>query len=102
MRHAHGSHLMLLHGFQKGGLRLGRRSVDFIGQDHVGKDRTLDKDHLAIAVHLFQDLRAGDVCRHEVRRELDAAKTQVKQLRQSMHQQRLGQARCAGEQTMSP
>ena len=31
--------LPFLHGFEQGGLRLGRRAVDFVGQDHVGEQR---------------------------------------------------------------
>jgi hypothetical protein len=30
----------LLHGFEQRALRLGRRAVDFVGQQHVAEDRT--------------------------------------------------------------
>ena len=45
--------LVLLHRLQQGGLRLGRRAVDFVGQDHVGEDRPLEELELA---------RAGRAC----------------------------------------
>ena len=32
-------HLPLLHRFQQRALNFGRRAVDFVGQDQVGKDR---------------------------------------------------------------
>ncbi len=31
--------LAFLHGFEQGGLRLGRRAVDLVGQDDVGEQR---------------------------------------------------------------
>ena len=33
--------LAFLHGFEQGGLRLGRRAVDFVGEDDVGEQRAL-------------------------------------------------------------
>ena len=35
--------LPLLHGFEHGGLRLGGRAVDFVGEHHVGEDRPWEK-----------------------------------------------------------
>ncbi len=48
---AHAAHgdLPLLHRFQQRGLRLGRRAVDFVGQDHVGEQRALEEAELAAA-----------------------------------------------------
>jgi hypothetical protein len=37
--HAADGHLPLLHRFQQRGLRLGRRAVDFVGQDDVREQR---------------------------------------------------------------
>ena len=34
-------HLLLLHGFKQGRLGLGRRSIDFICQQNIGKNRSL-------------------------------------------------------------
>ena len=43
---AHGD-MVFLHRFEERGLRLGRRAVDLIGQDDVGKDRPFDESQLA-------------------------------------------------------
>ena len=50
---------------------------------------------------LFDNVGAGDVARHEVRRELDALEDQAEGLRQGAHQQGLGGARQAGDQAMA-
>ena len=39
--HAAHGHLPLLHGLQQGGLGLGRRAVDLVGQDHVARTAAL-------------------------------------------------------------
>ena len=39
--HAADRDLPLLHRFQQRGLRLGRRAVDFVGQDHVARTAAL-------------------------------------------------------------
>ncbi len=92
-----GTDLPLLHRLEHGGLGLGRRAVDFVGQDHVGEQRTgkelvLPPPRLRI---FLNDLRAGDVAGHQVGRELDAFEAQVRGLGQRADQQRLGQARHA-------
>ena len=73
MADAGGGDLVLLHRFEQRGLRLGRRAVDFVGQDHVarrsGRARTSCFRPFAVSCKNF---RAGDVRRHEVGRELDA------------------------------
>ena len=40
-----GRDLMLLHCFEQRGLGLGRRAIDFIGEDDVGKHRSADENH---------------------------------------------------------
>ena len=37
----------LLHRFEEGGLRFGRRPVDLVGEDNVGKQRPLHEFKLA-------------------------------------------------------
>ena len=54
------------------------------------------------AADLFQDLRAGDVGRHQIGRELDALKLEMKDLGDRAHQQRLRQARRPGDQAVPP
>jgi len=70
---ATGGDLVFLHGLQERGLGLGRRPVDLIGQDHVGEDRALDEtEGTPTRVRIVvQDLRSGDIRRHQIRRELD-------------------------------
>ena len=50
---------------------------------------------------LFDDVGAGDVGGHQVRRELDAPETQAERLRDGAHHQRLGRAGQAGDQAMA-
>ena len=84
----------LLHGFEQGALRLGRRAVDFVGQQDVAEDRALHKGPGAVAGGgvFFDDVGAGDVARHQVGSELDALEDQAQGLRQGAHQQGLGGA----------
>ena len=94
--------LVLLHRLQQGRLRLRRRAVDLVGQDHVGEDRALQEAELprARAAVLLDDLRAGDVGRHQVGRELDAAELQRQGLGQRADHQRLRQPRHAHQQAV--
>ena len=100
---AAGGDLMLLHGFQQRGLGFGGRAVDFVGEDHVGKDRTADEAEGAAAGGLvfFDDLGAGDVGGHQVGRELDAVEAEAERAREGGDEQRLGQSRHADEQRMA-
>ncbi len=84
VRGAAGRHAVLLHRLQERGLRLGRRAVDLVGEHEVREHRALDElEHAAAGgVVLLEDLGAGDVRRHEVRRELDALERQVQRLGQ--------------------
>jgi len=92
---------MFLHRLQQRRLGLRRRAVDLVGEDHVGEDRTTHEGEAAAAVAVvLQDLGAGDIRRHEVGRELDAREPQVENLRDRLHEQRLGEARCAGDQAV--
>ncbi len=93
----------LLHGFEQRRLRLGRRAVDFVGQQDVGKNRSGHEGPGAASGGgvLFDDVGAGDVGRHQVGRELDALEHQAERLRQRPDQQRLGRSRQAGDQTMA-
>ena len=94
---------MLLHRFEQRRLGLGRRAVDLVGQDDVREDRTLDELHRALAARrLLQDLRAGDVRRHQVGRELDPLELRGGRFaRERLDEQRLGQARGAGHEAVA-
>ena len=97
---AGGGDLVFLHRFEQRGLRLGRRAVDFVGENHVGEDRAAHEDHAPLAAGVLENLRAGDVRGHEVGRELDALEFEVENLRDGFDEQRLGQAGRAGDQAM--
>ncbi len=97
-----GGDLVLLHRLEQRGLRLRRRAVDFVGEDHVREDRPR-QEHEPPPARLgvvLQDVGAGDVGRHQVGRELDALEREVQDLRDGADEQRLGQARHADEQAV--
>ena len=54
-----------------------------------------------VAVLLVEDLGAGDVGRHQVRRELDALERQVQDLGERRDQERLGEAGHADDQAVA-
>ena len=95
--------LLLLHRLEQGGLRLGRRAIDFVGQNDVGEQRAGQETKLARAgaLVLLDYFRAGDVGRHQVGRELNAVEFERQRVGQRANHQRLGQARHADQQTMA-
>ena len=96
-------HPMLLHRLQQRRLRLGRRAVDFIGQNDVGKKRPFDEHEGAAArlIGFLQNIRAGDVRGHQIRRELDAVEAQRHGLGQGIDDGGLGQAGHAHQQPVA-
>ncbi len=81
-----------------GGVRLissASRMLEKIGPAHEGPGAA------AGGGVFFNDVGAGDVGRHQVRRELDALEDQAERLRQRAHQQRLGRSRQAGDQAVA-
>ena len=93
----------LLHGLEQRRLRLGRRAVDFVGQQDVAEDRPVHERPAAVPGGgiFLDDVRAGDVRGHQVRRELDALEHQAQRLRDGADHQRLGRAGQAGDQAMA-
>ena len=92
-----------LHRLKQRSLRLGRRTVEFVGEQQIGEDRAGLETEMAMAraVVFLQQLGAEDVAGHQVRRELHAAELQVQCLAQRAHQQRLAQAGHAFEQAVA-
>ena len=82
MRLARRRHLVLLHRLQQRSLGLGRRAVHLVRQHDVRKHGPLHEPEGALAAPrlLLDDLRAGDVRRHEIGGELDARKLEVERL----------------------
>ena len=94
--------LAFLHRLQQRGLGLGRRAVDFVGQQQVGEDRPFDEAERPPAVLVFlQHVGARDVGGHQVGRELDALELEIEDLGQRADDQRLGQAWHADQQAMA-
>ena len=98
---AAGGDVVLLHRLEQRRLRLGRRAVDLVGEQHVREDRPPHEAQRADAAGVVEHLGAGDVGRHQVRRELDPLEAQVEDLGQRADQQRLGQAGHAGQQAVA-
>ena len=96
--------LPLLHRLQQGRLRLGRGAIDLVGQHDVMEQRPGQEAELAVARRavLLQDVGPGDVGRHQVGRELDAAEAHRQALGQRADHQRLGQAGNPFQQAMPP
>jgi hypothetical protein len=100
-------HAALLHRLEQGGLGLGRRAVDLVGEDDLSEDRArleleLALDAPALSFRLDDDGRARDVGGHEVGGELDAAEVEVDGLAQRADQERLADARDTLEQGVPP
>ena len=95
--------MVLLHGFEQGRLRFGGSTVYFIRQHHIGKKRPVDEAERSPAggLILLQNVRAGDVRRHQVRGELDSFEAQIQDLAQGGNQQRLRQSRHAFQQSVA-
>ena len=85
-----GRHLMLLHGFQQRRLGLRRRPVDLVGEQDLCEQWTSTELELVRAQ--VEDRRAGDVGRHQIRRELDAPERQAQKAREHPHEGRLPDA----------
>ena len=96
---AHQRDRPLLHGLQQGRLGLGRCAVDLVGQKDVREHRAGLEDPLAVAaVDLLQDVRADNIGRHEIGRELHAGELQGQHVAQRLDHRRLADARNALEQ----
>ena len=95
-------HLVLLHRFQQGRLRLGRGTVDLVGQDEVSYHRSVLEHQLVSAAFLFvQHHRAHDVGRHKIGRELNPGEFELQGRRQRTRQQRLADTRHPFQQRMT-
>ena len=94
VRLAGDGHRALLHRLQQGGLRLRRRAVDLVRENDVPEDRPLHEleDAPSRRVIFLEQLRAGDVARHEVGRELHARELEVERFGHRLHEQCLGEA----------
>ncbi len=88
-----------LHRLQERALRLGGRAVDFVREQERGEDRPLDEGELVVLQ--VEDVRAGDVGRHEIGRELDAVELAAEHPGERPDEERLGHAGHALDQRMA-
>ena len=68
-----------LHCFQKRGLRLGRRSVDFVGEQHIGENRAATQTELRCTT--VENIGAHDIGGHQIGRELHAFEGRTQNVR---------------------
>src|SRR5205807_4468974 len=101
MTNAGSGDLMFLHGLEQSGLGLGGSAVNFVGEDHVGKNRAANEEHLAAVAGVLENLSAGDVSRHEVGCELDALEFEVKDARNGFDEESFGKARRTRDEAMA-
>ena len=92
-------HLPLVHCFEERALRLGRRSVDLVGEQNLREDRTGSK--LEGALGLIEHVAAEDIGRHQIRSALKASKHHAHRRRQGARQGRLADTGNVLEQQMS-
>src|ERR1017187_10833228 len=85
------THLAFAHRLKQGRLGARRSAVDFIREQDVGKDRSLVKVELLVA--LAEDRYAEEVRRQQIGPELDALELRVYRTRQGFGQRRLARAR---------
>src|SRR5207249_6690133 len=75
-------HLVFLHRLQQGRLRLRGRAVDLVGQQDIRENGTFEKLKLPSAGGglLLENVRAGNVRRHEVGRKLNPVAFQIEEI----------------------
>src|SRR5581483_2239719 len=98
-----GGDFVLLHRLEQRRLSLRRRPVDLVGEENIGEDRSLHELERAPAGRriLLKNIGAGDIRRHQVRRELDAIEVEIENLRERADEQRLREAGDADEQAVA-
>ena len=92
--------MLLLHRFQQCGLRFRRSSVDFVCQQHIGKQRALHelKRPASGLRIILQNFGTGDVGGHQIGSELNPPKAELKNGCQCAAQQCFGQPRHTDQQ----
>jgi hypothetical protein len=91
--------LALLHRLEEGRLRLGRRPVDLVGEQHVREDGP--GSELELAGLGVVDERSGDVAGHEIGRELHPRRLERHRVSEGADEERLGDPRHPLEQDVA-
>ncbi len=83
-----------MHGLQEGRLRLGRSTIDLVGEQEMSEERTLDEfEPAAAGLRVFLDhVGADDVRRHEVGSELDPVEAHLECVRDCLGHQGFSQS----------
>ncbi len=101
-RGAHQRDGSFLHGFEKCRLGLGRRAIDFVGQQNIGEDRAgLEDDFTLALLVLLQNMRSENIARHQVGGELHPLEVELQQLTKGFDQGGFADARLPFEQQMT-
>ena len=93
--------LVLLHRLEQARLGLRGGPVDLVGEDEVGEDGAGLELEDALAALLDEDVRAGDVGRHQVGRELDPVERAVDHVADRPNEHRLAEPGDALEQDVA-
>ena len=94
-------HRAFLHCLEHGRLRLRRGAIDFIGQTNLREDWPSLKFEEPLAVGGFHHhVRAQNVGRHQVGRELDPREIEIERAGERADQERLAEARDSFQQAM--
>ena len=86
MRHAVHRHVPLLHRLEQRRLGLRRRAVDLVAQHDVAEDRPGPEGESPLR---REQVHPGDVRRHQIGRELNAAKLEAENEAERAHEQGL-------------
>jgi hypothetical protein len=82
-----------LHGLEHGGLGFGGGAVDFVGEDDVGEHGSFHELERTFSSGKFlENVGAGDVHRHEVWSELNAAEREGEGFSEAADEKRFGEA----------
>src|SRR5262245_60204548 len=102
MHLAANGYTLLLHGFQQGGLSLGRNAIDLVSQHNMSENgTTLKLEDLSPKRIIGEHVGAGDVCRHKIRRKLYTRETKTQDLTEASHHERFSQPRHPLQQTVT-
>ena len=94
--------VLLLHRLQQRRLRARRGAVDLVGHQQLREHRAGDEAEAALAARAFlQHLGAENVGRHQIGRELDAARVEPERDAHGLDQLGLGEAGHADQQRMA-
>jgi hypothetical protein len=94
---------LFLHRFEQSRLGLGSCAVDFVRKNHVRKDGARLEIQVFFTRFAFtDDVGTHDVCRHQVRCELDSRRLQMERVAERLDELRLAESRHAFKQDMSP